>query len=206
MRDEKIGDFLARLADRVPAPGGGASAALQAAQAAALLGMVARYSTGDKYAEHKLTIERIITETDELRTRALKLADDDAVAFTAVTDAYKLPKDTDAARAARSAAIATALVGAGKPPAEVIAVAQIAVEVAEELLPIGNRNVITDIAAATEAASAAATTAGVNVEINLGGIKDEQARAELAANADKVDDIAARAGQVTAAVRKEISK
>jgi len=43
MRDEKISDFLARLADRVPAPGGGAAAALHAAQAAALLGMVARY-------------------------------------------------------------------------------------------------------------------------------------------------------------------
>ena len=42
MRDEKISDFLARLADRVPAPGGGTAAALHAAQAAALLGMVAR--------------------------------------------------------------------------------------------------------------------------------------------------------------------
>lgn len=205
MRDERIGDFLARLADRVPAPGGGASAALHAAQAAALLGMVARYSTGEKYAGHTLTIERIITETDELRSLALKLAEDDAAAFTAVTDAYQLPRDTDAAKAARSAAIATALVGAGKPPAEVIAVAQTAVGLAEELLPIGNRNVITDIAAATEAARAAATTARLNVEINLGGITDERARAELAAEAGKVDDIAARAEQVTAAVRKEIS-
>ncbi len=206
MRDEKISDFLAWLADRVPAPGGGAVAALHAAQAAALLGMVARYSTGEKYAEYKLTIERIITETDELRSTALQLAEDDTAAFTAVTDAYKLPKDTDQTKASRSAAIATALVGAGRPPAEVIAAAQVIVELAEELLPIGNRNVITDIAAATEAARAAATTARVNVEINLGGIKDEHARAELAAEAHKVDDIAARAEQVTAAVRKEISK
>ena len=89
MRDEKISDFLARLADRVPAPGGGTAAALHAAQAAALLGMVARYSTGGKYAEHQLTIERIITETDELRSTALQLAEGDAAAFTAVTDAYK---------------------------------------------------------------------------------------------------------------------
>ncbi|MFJ2031458.1 cyclodeaminase/cyclohydrolase family protein [Streptosporangium sp. NPDC087985] len=206
MRDEKISDFLARLADRVPAPGGGASAALHAAQAAALLGMVARYSTGEKYAEHRPAIERIIGETDELRSSALRLAEDDAAAFTAVTDAYKLPKDTDAAGAARSAAIATALIGAGKPPAEVIAVARAVVELAEELLPIGNRNVITDIAAATEAARAAATTARVNVEINLGGIKDERARAELAAEAGKVDDIAGRAERVTAAVREEIGR
>jgi len=206
VRDEKISDFLARLADRVPAPGGGAAAALHAAQATALLGMVARYSTGEKYAEHKLTIERIITETDELRSTALQLAEDDAAAFTAVTDAYKLPKDTDMAKAARSAAVAKALIGAGKPPAEVIAAARVAVELAEELLLIGNQNVITDIAAATEAARAAATTARVNVEINLGGITDEQARAELAAEADKVDDIVARAEQITAAVRKEITR
>ena len=101
--------------------------------------MVARYSTDEKYAEHKLTIERIITETDELRSTALQLAEDDAAALTAVTDAYKLPKDINKAKAARSAAITKALIGAGKPPAEVIAAARIAVELAEELLPIGNR-------------------------------------------------------------------
>ncbi len=205
MRDEKISDFLDRLAARVPAPGGGASAALHAAQAAALLGMVARYSTGDKYAAHRATIERIIAETDQLRASALQLAEDDATAFTAVTSAYQLPKATGDEQAARFAAIAHALVGACRPPAEVIGIAQVVVDLAEELLPIGNRNVITDIAAATEAARAAATTARVNVEINLGGIKDEHARAELAAEADKVDDIATRAERVTAAVRTEIS-
>ena len=44
--DETIGGFLGQLAGRVPAPGGGAAAALQAAMAAALLGMVARYTCG----------------------------------------------------------------------------------------------------------------------------------------------------------------
>ncbi|MEW9529026.1 cyclodeaminase/cyclohydrolase family protein [Microbispora sp. NPDC049125] len=206
MRDETIGDFLSRLADRIPAPGGGAVAALHAAQAAALLGMVARYSTGEKYAEHAQAVERIIAETGELTSAALRLAEEDAAAFTAVADAYKLPKDTDEAKASRSAAIGQALVGAARPPAEVVAVAQRAVELAEELLPVGNRNVITDIAAATEAARAAATTARVNIEINAGGIKDEQARAGLVAQAARVDDIAARAERVTAAIREEIGK
>ncbi|WP_331766969.1 cyclodeaminase/cyclohydrolase family protein [Embleya sp. NBC_00896] len=206
MRDEKISDFLTRLADRVPAPGGGAAAALHAAQAAALLGMVARYSTGDKYAEHASAIAQVIALTDELRGVALRLAEEDAAAFTAVTEAYKLPKDTDAAKTVRSATITAALVGAAKPPAEVVVVAAACVELAEKLLPIGNPNVITDVAAAAEAARAAATTARVNIEINLGGIKDEQARIELTAQAGRVDDIAVRADQVTAAVRKEINR
>ncbi|WP_127361259.1 cyclodeaminase/cyclohydrolase family protein [Actinacidiphila soli] len=206
MRDETIDNFLERLAARVPAPGGGAAAALHAAQGAALVGMVARYSTGEKYAQHRETVERIIAASDELRSTALRLAEDDAAAFTAVTEAYKLPKATDEDASARSAAIAAALIGAGRPPAEVIAVAGRVVDLAAELLPIGNPNVVSDVAAATEAARAAATTARVNVEINLGGIKDEQARAELTASADAVDAIAARAERVTDAVRKEIAK
>ncbi|MFC6082957.1 cyclodeaminase/cyclohydrolase family protein [Sphaerisporangium aureirubrum] len=204
MRDEKLGDFLVRLADRVPAPGGGASAALHAAQAAALLGMVARYTTGGKYAEHQDRIEQIIVETDALRTQALQLAEDDAAAFTAVTDAYKLPKDSESDRSVRSAAIAAALAGAARPPAGVIDLASAVIDSAEELLLIGNRNVITDVAAATEAARAAATTARVNIEVNLSGIKDASVRTGLTARAAEVDDLATRAERVTAAVREEI--
>jgi formiminotetrahydrofolate cyclodeaminase len=206
MRDRTIKDFLEELAARVPAPGGGAAAALHAAQGAALVGMVARYSTGEKYAEHQETVERIIAESDELRAAALRLAEDDAAAFTAVADAYKLPRDTDEEKAARSAAIAVSLIGAGRPPAAVIALAERVVVLAAELLPVGNPNVISDVAAASEAARAAATTARVNVEINLSGIRDEQARAELGAAAGAVDDIAALAGHVTEAVRKQIAK
>ncbi|GGS72666.1 hypothetical protein GCM10010156_34420 [Planobispora rosea] len=205
MREERIGDFLDSLADRVPAPGGGASAALHAAQAAALLGMVARYSVGEKYAEHRKVVERIIAETDGLRYSALLLAEQDAAAFTTVTDAYRLPKATEEEKAARSAAIAAALTEASRPPAAVIGVASSVVGLAEELLPVGNRNVITDIAAAAEAARAAATTARVNVEVNLGGVRDEGIRAELVTQAAQVDEIEARAERVTAAVRAEIA-
>src|SRR5439155_1336442 len=56
MRDDTIAAFLDQLAARVPAPGGGATAALHAAQAAALLAMVARYSDGAKY-DARLNIE-----------------------------------------------------------------------------------------------------------------------------------------------------
>lgn len=205
MRDVTIDAFLTSLADRVPAPGGGASAALHAAQAAALLGMVARYSTGDKYAEHAEPIARITAETDRLRIAALQSAQDDAAAFTAVTDAYRLPRASDAEKAARSAAIAGALRGAAEVPARVVTLAARVVDLAGELLPVGNRNVITDIAAATEAARAAATTARVNVEVNLAGIKDEPVRDALRAAIADVDGIAARAERVTADVRRQIA-
>ena len=57
MRAETIADFLDQLAARLPTPGGGATAALDAAQAAALVAMVARYSQGPD-------LERIVAQAD----------------------------------------------------------------------------------------------------------------------------------------------
>jgi methenyltetrahydrofolate cyclohydrolase len=202
--DETIGEFLDQLAERVPAPGGGAVAALLAAQGAALLGMVARYTTGEQYAEHQVTIGRIITEVDELRNIALRLADADADAFLAVADAYRLPKSTEEEQKARAGAIAQALSNAAWPPAQVISLAGMVVDLAEALVVIGNRNVISDVSAAAECARAAASTARVNVEINLAAISDERASLEMIAETGKTDAIISRADQITATVREQI--
>lgn len=206
MREQNIGEFLDRLADRVPAPGGGAVAALHAAQAAALLAMVARYSSGKKYDAHADVIDSVLSAADDLRLRALGYAEDDEAAFTAVAEAYKLPKETDDEKIERSRVIEARLVEAVRPPAAVVGAALRLVELAEQLLPVGNPNVITDVAAAAEAARAAATTARVNIEINLAGITDPERVEEFTAITDLVDALTARADQVTAAVRAEIRR
>ncbi len=206
MRDDRIGDFLDQLAARVPAPGGGASAALSAAQAAALLSMVARYSTGERYLEHAETIHAVLAESEAARDHAVRLAEDDAAAFTVVSDAYQLPKATPEQKAARTAAIARALSGAAQPPAATITAAARLIELAETLVPIGNKNVITDVAVAAELARAAASSARLNVEINLAGLTDEDARLGFLPVLAGVDELMARAEQVTAAVREAISR
>jgi methenyltetrahydrofolate cyclohydrolase len=206
MRDDRIGDFLDQLAARVPAPGGGASAALSAAQAAALLSMVARYSTGEKYAEHAETIHAVLAKSEAARDRAVRLAQDDAAAFAVVSDAYQLPKATPEEKTARTAAIARALYGATQPPAATITTAARLVELAETLLPIGNRNVITDVAVAAELARAAASSARLNVEINLAGLTDEDARLAFLDVLAGVDELVARAEKITATVREAISR
>jgi len=45
---DSVGGFLDALAAKVPAPGGGATAALHLGQAAALVSMVARYTTASR--------------------------------------------------------------------------------------------------------------------------------------------------------------
>ena len=106
-----------------------------------------------------MTIGRIITEVDELRGIALRLAEADADAFTAVTGARTLSQSTEEEKAGRSAAIAQALASAAWPPAQTISIAGMVVDLAVALAAIGNPNVISDAAAAAEAARAACSRA-----------------------------------------------
>ena len=172
MRDQTIEAFLGELAARVPAPA--SAGRLHAAQAAALLAMVARYSDGPR--SNAELMDSLVTRADKFREEALVLAEADATAFGAVAEAYRLPKDTSGEKEARSAAIAQAVAEAAWPPTFVVRLVHTLTEMAEELLLAGNRNVITDVAAAAEAARAAAVTARVNIEVNLRGIKDPGAR------------------------------
>lgn len=202
--DGTIAAFLDALAAREPTPGGGASAALHAAQAAALVAMVARYSDrGEEPA--RATASRIAQDADECRRRASELIDEDMAAFGAVGAAYRLPRGDEDEQAARREAIAAASIGAAQPPAAVIDLAAQVIALAEELLPVANRNVITDIAAAADAARAAASTARINVEINLSGIADAPARQALSGALGGVDAIFAAADELSATVRRDIA-
>ncbi|WP_431968806.1 cyclodeaminase/cyclohydrolase family protein [Nocardia sp. bgisy134] len=194
-----LAQYLSDLAAKIPAPGGGAVAALHAAQGAALIGMVARYTTRAKDAEHRPIVDRIIEAADAARARALALADADAAAFTAVGAAYKLPKATGEETAARTEAINAALVEAARVPAAVVDEADEVLSLAAELLPIGNPNVVTDIGAAADAARAAATSSRLNIEINLASLPaalgDKFAPALL-----RIEEITARADSLHAEV------
>lgn len=185
---ETISEYLASLASREPTPGGGAAAALHAAQGAALVAMVARYTTGAKYEQHAELVQKTITAADGLVVEALRLADADKHAFQGVIDSYKLPSGQEDLRAARTASIQEALILAAQPPAQLIKVAGAIVDLATELFEVANANVISDIAAAADAARAAATTARVNIDINVVAIKDAAARSLLADQTDGLEE------------------
>ena len=161
MLDATIAGFLRDLAARSAAPGGGATAALHAAQAAALIAMVARYSDGPRY--DAAVVARVLAEADPLAGEALGLAEADGVAFGKVTDAYQLPRQTEQEKAARSAAIAVALGAAAGPQADLVIVSGRLAGLARDLLPTANRNLIGDLLAAAAAVHADAQFAQVNL-------------------------------------------
>lgn len=199
--EQSLATWLEQLADHTPTPGGGAVAAILAATSAALLSMVANYTTGPKYSDYEQRMAHLLTELAALRTNGIGLADDDAEAFAAVGAAYKLPRSTDEEKHVRTAAIQVALLTAAGPPVEVGRVAATLVELAEELAEHGNANVISDVAVASVTARAALESAILNIDINRSQIRDEGEKARLSAVVEHLRTTAARADDVTATAR-----
>jgi formiminotetrahydrofolate cyclodeaminase len=204
--NDEVGTWLEELASAAPAPGGGAAAAMLAAVGAALVSMVCNLTIGKpRYAAHEATMRAALDAATRLRADAVTLAAEDAVVFGAVSDAYRLPKDTDAEKAARTEAIQTALVGAAGVPLRTAAVAAGIIGLTEEILDGANVNVISDVAVAAASARAALEAAVVNVEINLAALRDAESRAVLRAELDKHGPAALTADRVTSAVRDKIN-
>jgi formiminotetrahydrofolate cyclodeaminase len=172
--DLPVGRFLEQVADRAPAPGGGAAAALTGALAAGLVAMAARFSTAQLPDS-----EEIAAQADALRRRAGELIDEDARAYKAVLDAFALPRDGEHGQ--RQGRVRDALRGAAEPPAEIAQVAAQVAGLAARVYEAGNPNLRGDAATAGLLAEASARSAARLVEINvtLGGL--DHAASERAA-------------------------
>jgi formiminotetrahydrofolate cyclodeaminase len=206
MRDATIASLLRDLAARSAAPGGGATAALHAAQAAALIAMVARFSDGPRYDAG--VVSRVLAAADPLTDEAVGLAEADGVAFGKVTDAYRLPRRTEEEKAARSAAIARALGGAARPQAGLVVLSGRLAGLAADLLPAANRNLIGDLLAAAASVRAAVEIARVNIETSLPAIRDRDPAltAELTAVVAQAGTVIEQAGEVVTAIRAEVTR
>lgn len=171
----KITDFLEELGSNSPAPGGGSISALAGALGGALTAMVCRLTVGNsKYSEVQNEIQAVLVEADRLSDMLARCVDADTEAFNQVMAAYKLPKTTDAEKAARSEAIQKAMQHAANLPLGVAECCLKVLAMSGRVLKIGNANAASDAAVAGLMAHAGLHGALYNVKINLGSIKDEK--------------------------------
>lgn len=179
-----LAKFSEVLASKEPTPGGGCASALAGALASSLVAMVARTTAGSKkFADRAGQMTAIAEEADRLRGEFLALVDEDARAFDQVMAAFRLPKETPDQQSARSQAIQQAYKAAVEPPMKVctrsVRVLELALQVAEH----GNPSAASDAGVGALLASTALEGGALNVQINLGSVKDETYRA---AQQDKV--------------------
>ncbi len=183
---QTVGGFLEALASSAPTPGGGAVAGLAGAAGAALIAMVGHLTVGKAgFEEVDATMRVLIDRSDRAREAFLDLADRDATAFGGVMAAFKMPKDTDEQKAARSAAIQAGYEQAAVVPMETARRAVDLMEAAEEATARGNPHAASDGVSAAASLHCAALCAVVNVEINAAALKDEAKRRAM------LDEVAA---------------
>lgn len=173
LQDLTVARFLDELASSSPAPGGGSVAALAGAMAAALVSMVCNLTLGnDKYKDAQEIISQTLAQAEPLRTRLTELMEEDTAAYNAVIASYKLPKDSDEQKAARTAAIQAALKQACEVPLATAEAAAPIRQLAATARERGNPNAASDAYVAGILADTAIKAALANVEINLPSIKD----------------------------------
>jgi formiminotetrahydrofolate cyclodeaminase len=162
--------FLAALAERTPAPGGGAAAAAGCALGAALAEMAARFAGRD---DDAALAAGLVAE-------ALRLGEADLNAYAPVLEAQRLAAD-DPQRPAR---LAAAKAAAAEVPLAIAETAAAAAELARALAGAGRPGLVGDALAGADLAAGAARAAARLVEINLSGARDDarvaRARAAVA--------------------------
>ena len=165
--------FVDTAASDAPAPGGGSVSALEGALGAALTSMVCALTLGKKkYAD----VQDLAASTEKqalaLKDRYLDVIDRDTEAFNAVSAVFAMPKETDADKAARRAAMQAALKLCTATPVEMM---ELAVEVLRMIDTVSgklNASAASDLGCAILAMKSAIQGAWLNVLINVGGIDD----------------------------------
>lgn len=174
-RELSLQDFLGRLASPTPTPGGGTAAAVAAAVAAALLAMATSISLRKNPGDRELEETRLRAEG--LRRALLELADEDAAAYEAVMEAYRLPKGSEEERELRKAKVQEALRSAAEVPLRTAELSLEAWELATGIVKRVRSAVISDLLVAIRLAQAGVHAALYNVDINLASLRDEAAEA-----------------------------
>ena len=197
LADMTTKDYLKLLASDAPAPGGGSVSALSAAQGAALTAMVCDLTIPkEKYAAFRETCEQVKRDILSVLDELIVVIDKDTEAYNKVSAVFKMPKDTEEQKAARSAAIREATVEATKVPYRTMELCLAGLSITQRAVGRSNPNAASDLGVAALNLLAGLKGAYLNVKINLPGIKDEETRASFAAAAAMAEEAEQKAAGI----------
>jgi len=207
-RSEPLMRYLDDASAARPTPGGGSVAAVAAALASTMASMAAGFTLGkEKFKAVEPDIQAAIARLADLRGSLLDMAHEDMAAYEAVMAAYRLPKNTDAEKAARAEAVRRATKASLGLVLRVLAAARDVAEASRRLADIANPNLLSDVGVAAELALGAARAARINAAVNLSGYSDaaDASAACLAADA-AVAETERLAGETRGIVVKHLGR
>ncbi|MCL1791416.1 MAG: cyclodeaminase/cyclohydrolase family protein [Peptococcaceae bacterium] len=167
--------FLKEAAGPSPTPGGGSAAAYSGALAAAMLSMAAQLTTEkDTDAKDLHKVEDIVREATVCLQRLKEGVQRDIAVFDAFMETLRLPHTTDAEKQDRGGKLRLAYFDATESPLSIAENALRVIELACDLAPICNRNVVSDVGVAAALAHGTFCAALWSVEINLVSMKQDK--------------------------------
>ena len=162
-KDKTLADFTALLASREATPGGGGASAVAAALASALGAMVGNLTIGKKkYAEVEYEMIELTEKAQVLSRKLLNMADEDAIAFEPLSQAYSLPADTPD----RDDILEACLRRAADAPLRILRLCCEVIELQEQFAAKGSVLAVSDAATGAVLAWGAMYGAAVNVKVN----------------------------------------
>jgi glutamate formiminotransferase/formiminotetrahydrofolate cyclodeaminase len=187
--DLTLTDFADETAGESMAPGGGSISAYVGTLGVALGTMVANLSAhkagwDDRWEEFSQWAEKGQAYTSKL----LALVDEDTNAFNRIIDGFRMPKDSDAEKAARAETIESATIYATEVPLLVMETAYNSMEVMDAMAKIGLQNSLSDAGVGALCARTAVYGAYFNVRINAKDIKNRDTAEELLSKAKTIFD------------------
>lgn len=187
LMDKTLTGFMDALASATPAPGGGSAAALAGTMGAALVSMVCNLTLGKKkYADVQQDIAALLEQSEILRLKLMSLLQADVQAYTEVSTAYKLPRDTEEQKAARSEAIQQALKTATEVPLQIVEACSQVLDLCAPAAEKGNIAAVSDAGVAALMAEAGLRSGALNVLINIHSIQDQTFASEMNARLDSL--------------------
>ncbi|HYA43901.1 MAG TPA: cyclodeaminase/cyclohydrolase family protein, partial [Syntrophobacteraceae bacterium] len=158
-----VKDYVQRVADGSPTPGGGSVCALAGSLSAALCLMVAHLTLAkEKYRNVWAEMSELSRSAGDLVSRSLELAERDAEAYDGVVSAFGLARQDEAQKEARRENIEAAMMQAALVPMETLRTIETLLSPVEAAIEKGNPNCLCDAAVAVQLIRAAANGAAYN--------------------------------------------
>jgi len=166
--------------------------------------MVANLTIGKSgYEDVSENYHRLLSEANRLREQFLEAIAEDMEAYNKVMDAYRMPKASPEEKYERKATLQQALKGATEPPMKMAELASQVLDISRECARTGNSHAVTDAGASAILAGATVRTALLNVDINLGSIKDPDFVNRLARKRDDLEKGAVSSASETVKIMQE---
>ena len=167
--------FVQELSSPNPTPGGGGACALVGAAGAALGHMMGSLAIGKpRYAAAQEELTRLCAQTQQVQQALLALAERDEEAFAPLSAAYKMPAGTDEEKAAKDAALQSALIEATEAPLEIMRQCAAAIGLIQEFALKGSVMALSDAGVGALFCRAALTGASLSVFANTRMMADRE--------------------------------